>query len=87
MKVLFIFLMAFTLLEQLRMYDEVIEICEQTLPIAKRNFIDHSADAKCKNSVVKLWRWNLQTKCYYRLGKLDLALRMIEQREVPTGSK
>ncbi|KAI3471343.1 hypothetical protein Pfo_030708 [Paulownia fortunei] len=73
----------------LRMYDEVIQLCEQTLDIAKKNFgADHLDDPSCKNSHVKLWRWHLQTKSHYRLGRLDLALDLIEKQEkMPISSR
>lgn len=62
------------------MYDEVIQLCEQTLDIAEKNF---GAD-----SHVKLWRWRLQSKSHYRQGRLDLALDLIEKQEkVPISSK
>lgn len=69
------------LLIQLRMYDEVIQLCEQTLDIAEKNSCNPKGD-------VKLWRWHLQSKSHYRLGRLDLALDLIEKQEkVPTSSK
>ncbi|KAI3471716.1 hypothetical protein Pfo_028366 [Paulownia fortunei] len=56
----------------LRMYDEVIQLCEQTLDIAKKNF----------------GAWHLQTKSHYRLGRLDLALDLIEKQEkMPISSR
>ncbi|PIN21026.1 Molecular chaperone (DnaJ superfamily) [Handroanthus impetiginosus] len=72
----------------LRMYDEVIHLCEQTLDIAVKNFgVDHFDDPSYKRSHVKLWRWHLQTKSHYRLGRLDLALDLIEkQEEMPINS-
>ncbi|KAL3819758.1 hypothetical protein ACJIZ3_005663 [Penstemon smallii] len=66
----------------LRMYEEVIKLCEQTLPIAKKNFpAHHPDDSSYKKSHVSLWRWQLQTKSHYHLGRLDLALDMIEKQE------
>ncbi|KAI3472231.1 hypothetical protein Pfo_029719 [Paulownia fortunei] len=64
-------------------------LCEQTLDIAKKNFgADHLDDPSCKNSHVKLWRWHLQTKSHYRLGRLDLALDLIEKQEkMPISSR
>ncbi|GFP90937.1 Dnaj homolog subfamily c member 7 [Phtheirospermum japonicum] len=55
----------------LRMYDEVIKLCEQTIEVAKKNF---GADAN-------LWRCHLQAKSYFQMGQLDLALGLIEKQE------
>ncbi|KAL0404872.1 UNVERIFIED_CONTAM: DnaJsubfamily C member 7 [Sesamum radiatum] len=73
----------------LRLYDEVIQLCEQTLDIAKKNFgTDNLDDSSCKSSHVKLWRWKLQTKSHYHMGKFDLALDLIEKQEkLPISSK
>ncbi|XP_011075360.1 uncharacterized protein LOC105159854 [Sesamum indicum] len=73
----------------LRRYDEVIQLCDQTLDIAKKNFgTDNLDDSSCKSSHVKLWRWRLQTKSHYHMGKLDLALDLIEKQEkLPISSK
>ncbi|KAL0453147.1 UNVERIFIED_CONTAM: DnaJsubfamily C member 7 [Sesamum latifolium] len=72
----------------LRLYDEVIQLCEQTLDIAKKNFgTDNLDDSSCKSSHV-MWRWKLQTKSHYHMGKLDLALDLIEKQEkLPISSK
>lgn len=71
------------------MYDEVIQLCEQTLDIAEKNSCaDVLANPKDDSSHVKLWRWLLQSKSHYRLGRLDLALDLIEKQEkVPASSK
>lgn len=68
------------------MYDEVIQLCEQTLDIAEKNSCaDVLANSK---GDVKLWRWHLQSKSHYRLGRLELALDLIEKQEkVPISSK
>ncbi|KAL6498470.1 hypothetical protein OROHE_026567 [Orobanche hederae] len=61
----------------LRMYDEVIELCEQTLDISKKNFGN-----------VKLWRWHIQAKSQFHMGRLELALDLIEKQEnMATGSR
>ncbi|KAK6149116.1 hypothetical protein DH2020_016641 [Rehmannia glutinosa] len=66
----------------LRMYDEVIQLCEQTLDVAKKNFdAGHMDDVNCESSRLMFWRWHLQTKSHYHLGKLDLALDFIEKQE------
>ncbi|KAG8372017.1 hypothetical protein BUALT_Bualt12G0023000 [Buddleja alternifolia] len=73
----------------LSMYDEVIQLCEQTLDCSERNFIaDQLDDPSCIDFHVKLWRWQLQAKSHYHLGRLDSALDLIEQQErVLTKSK
>ncbi|KAH6779667.1 hypothetical protein C2S52_010904 [Perilla frutescens var. hirtella] len=66
----------------LRMYDEVIQLCEQTLDVAEKNFgADLLANPKGDSYHVKLWRWHQQCKSHYRLGRLDLALDLIEKQE------
>ncbi|XP_057783836.1 uncharacterized protein LOC131001452 isoform X2 [Salvia miltiorrhiza] len=72
----------------LRMYDEVIQLCEQTLDIAEKNFGADLLANPSNSSHVKLWRWRLQSKSHYRQGRLDLALDLIEKQEkVPISSK
>ncbi|KAL7138427.1 hypothetical protein ABFS83_10G163000 [Erythranthe nasuta] len=56
----------------LRMYDKVIQLCEQTLDIARNNF---GADQ------LMLWRSHLLAKSHYCLGRLELALDLIEKQE------
>ncbi|KAL2464637.1 uncharacterized protein Fot_52593 [Forsythia ovata] len=66
----------------LRMYDEVIQLCEQTLDISEKNLASANMDdSNCKSSYVKLWRWHLQSKSHYHLGRLDIALDLIEKQE------
>lgn len=66
----------------LRMYHELIKLCEQTLDIAEKNFTSDHLDVRCcKSSYPRLWRWYLQTKSHYHLGRLDVALDLIEQVE------
>ncbi|KAG6427106.1 hypothetical protein SASPL_111346 [Salvia splendens] len=71
----------------LRMYDVVIQLCEQTLDIAMKNFRADLLDNQGDSSHVKLWRWHLQSKSHYRQGRLDAALELIEKQEkVPINS-
>ncbi|CAA2986643.1 tpr repeat-containing thioredoxin ttl4 [Olea europaea subsp. europaea] len=66
----------------LRKYDEVIQLCEQTLDISEKNLASADMDdSNCKSSHVKLWRWRLQSKSHYHLGNLDIALDLIEKQE------
>ncbi|CAK9183829.1 unnamed protein product [Ilex paraguariensis] len=72
-----------------RKYNEAIQLCEETIDIAEKNFstvgsANQSAnmdDSECKESSVRLWRWQLMSKCYFYLGKLDAALDLIEKLE------
>ncbi|KAI3514411.1 hypothetical protein L1887_12792 [Cichorium endivia] len=54
-------------------HKEVVQLCEQTLDTAEKNF-------DCKNSI-KLWRWNLISKSYFHLGRLEMALDLIQKHE------
>ncbi|KAL4571734.1 hypothetical protein LXL04_018499 [Taraxacum kok-saghyz] len=51
-------------------HKEVIQLCEQTLDSSEKNF-----------STVSLWRWNLMSKSYFHLGRLEMALDLIEKHE------
>ncbi|XP_031115831.1 uncharacterized protein LOC116019679 [Ipomoea triloba] len=64
---------------KLRMYDEAIKLCEQTLDFAEKNFAYHNMENM--NNSVKLWRWRIMSKSYYHLGKLEAALHLIEKQE------
>ncbi|XP_042049563.1 uncharacterized protein LOC121795176 isoform X1 [Salvia splendens] len=71
----------------LRMYEEVIQLCEQTLDIAMKNLRADLLDNQGDSSHVKLWRWRLQSKSHYSQGRLDVALELIEkQKKVPISS-
>ena len=69
------------------MYEEVIQLCEQTLDIAMKNFRADLLDNQGDSSHVNLWRWCLQSKSHFRQGRLDVALELIEKQEkVPISS-
>lgn len=66
-------------------HEEVVQLCEQTLGLAEKNFatggvVGHmNVDGyDCKNSL-ELWRWSLMSKSYFQLGKLEIALDLIEK--------
>ncbi|VFQ72255.1 unnamed protein product [Cuscuta campestris] len=63
----------------LRMYDEAIKLCEQTLDIAEKNYVCLSMENI--NDTLRLWRWRIMSKSYYHLGKLEAALHLIEKQE------
>ncbi|CAL5350575.1 unnamed protein product [Camellia sinensis] len=61
----------------LRRYEEVIQLCEQTLVFAEKNFAMVTGDNNIvnvdgldyKNSSIRLWRWLLISKSYFYLGR------------------
>ncbi|XP_071720787.1 uncharacterized protein [Rutidosis leptorrhynchoides] len=67
-------------------YEEAVQMCEQTLVIAEKNCAtsadcnDMSDDDRKKP--LKLWRWSLMSRCYFRMAKFDLALAFIEKYEL-----
>ncbi|XP_016495875.2 uncharacterized protein LOC107814888 [Nicotiana tabacum] len=68
----------------LQMYNEVIDLCENTLDIAEKNFTSDFAnlnDFNCKSSSMKFWRWRLMSMSYFHLGKFEVALNLIEKQE------
>ncbi|KAJ6749694.1 hypothetical protein OIU85_000339 [Salix viminalis] len=74
----------------LRKYKEVIQMCEQTLSAAEKNFVSIGVDGQfvdisCsenKNcSFARVWRWHLISKSYFYLGKLDVALDLLQKLE------
>ncbi|KAL7195966.1 hypothetical protein ACSBR1_036070 [Camellia fascicularis] len=74
----------------LRRYEEVIQLCEQTLVFAEKNFAVVTGDnnivnvdgLEYKNSSIRLWRWLLISKSYFYLGRLDEALDLLEKQEL-----
>ncbi|XP_076890050.1 uncharacterized protein LOC143541009 [Bidens hawaiensis] len=52
-------------------HKDVVQMCEQTLDSAEKNFATGS----------KLWRWNLMSKSYFHRGRLEMALEFIEKHE------
>lgn len=75
---------------QLRKYEEVIQLCEQTLSFAEKNFALAGNDEHLENksgstwkrkSCVRLWRSCLISKCYFHVGRLEIALDLLEKQE------
>ncbi|XP_065857452.1 uncharacterized protein [Euphorbia lathyris] len=71
-------------------YEEVIQLCEQTLCAAEMNFAssgtsDQFKDKNCSQTerhlLARLWRWHLISKSYFYLGKLEVALDLLEKLE------
>ncbi|CAK7342656.1 unnamed protein product [Dovyalis caffra] len=74
----------------LRKYKEVIQLCEETLCAAEKNFASIGADGQfadigCSESencsFARVWRWQLISKSYFYLGKLEVALDLLEKLE------
>lgn len=66
------------------MYNEVIELCENSLDIAEKNFTSDLINLNyvdSKSSSLMLWRWLLKSRAYFHLGKLETALDLIEKQE------
>ncbi|CAL5193417.1 unnamed protein product [Lathyrus oleraceus] len=66
----------------LQKYDAAIQLCDQSLNLAEKNFVlANSVNNSMHNSYssVKMWRWSFISKCYFRLGKLDASLNVIEK--------
>ncbi|CAN4106611.1 unnamed protein product [Withania somnifera] len=69
---------------KLQMYNEVIELCEKSLDSAEKNFTSDFVnldDLNSKSSSFMLWRWHLKSRSLFHLGKLDMALDLIEKHE------
>jgi DnaJ family protein C protein 7 len=71
---------------QLRKYEEAIQLCEQSLSFAEKNFASPSTvnvdGSGCESySAVRLWRWYLISKCYFHLGRLEAALDLLQKLE------
>ncbi|CAJ1913063.1 unnamed protein product [Sphenostylis stenocarpa] len=69
----------------LQKYEAAIQLCEQSQHFAERNFVlannSENSDSSLSDShsSVKLWRWSLISKCYFRLGRLEASLNVLEQ--------
>ncbi|KAL9361433.1 hypothetical protein Peur_044218 [Populus x canadensis] len=71
-------------------YKEVIQLCEQTLCAAEKYFASIGADGQfvdigCSESencsFARVWRWHLISKSNFYLGKLEVALDLLEKLE------
>ncbi|KAF6152955.1 hypothetical protein GIB67_039662 [Kingdonia uniflora] len=68
---------------QLRKYEEVVQLCEQSLESAENNSAaDRYDDSESvKNYPARLWRWCLMSKSYFYLGRLEEAIEWLEKLE------
>ncbi|XP_077252404.1 uncharacterized protein LOC143891699 isoform X2 [Tasmannia lanceolata] len=73
----------------LRKYEEVVQLCEQTLDSAERNSAS-SGNGQLKHLYVSesikvssemLWRWRVISRAYFYLGKLEEALDLLQKHE------
>ena len=74
----------------MRKYEEVIQLCEQTLGLAEKNFALDENDEQWENingfkferkSFIRVWRWRLISKSYFHMGRLEAALDLLEKQE------
>lgn len=80
---------------QLGRYEEVIQLCEQTLVFAELNVVSVAGDNNIdivdgptyNNSSIRLWRWHLMAKSYFHLGRLEVALDLLEKQELLRSSE
>ncbi|OMO51123.1 Tetratricopeptide TPR-1 [Corchorus capsularis] len=73
-------------LSMLRKYEEAIELCEQSLYVAEKNFAKSEADHQLASiddsgcySIAVIWRWHLMAKSYFYMGKLEKALDLLQK--------
>ena len=75
---------------QLCRYEEVIQLCDETLGFAETN--SHPLDAGCqvadldssqlsKGFYFRLWRCSMILKSFFHLGKLDEGLSFLEAQD------
>ncbi|KAL5546407.1 hypothetical protein UlMin_006094 [Ulmus minor] len=67
----------------LRRHEEAIQLCEQSLHFAEKNFISANAledtDGSESQSFVRLWRWYMISKSYFYLGRFEAALPLLDK--------
>ncbi|KAL8236679.1 hypothetical protein R6Q59_017760 [Mikania micrantha] len=69
----------------LHKYEEVIQMCEETLVFAEKTCAtiddsNHLSDED-KTRPLKLWRWSLMSRSYFHMAMFDLALATLEKYE------
>ncbi|KAJ0258298.1 Heat shock protein DnaJ with tetratricopeptide repeat-containing protein [Hirschfeldia incana] len=70
----------------IRRYKEVIELCENTLETAERNYVSAGPDGMInvdgigpKHHSLMVWRWNMISRSHFYLGNLETALDTLEK--------
>ena len=70
---------------QLQKYEEVVELCEQTLAIAEKNCTTTSnsdcLSDKDRNRPLNCWRLSLMSRSYFCMAKFDKALATLDKYE------
>ncbi|KAI3782644.1 hypothetical protein L2E82_12697 [Cichorium intybus] len=71
----------------LHRYDEAVQLCEKTGPFAEKNY--HNISNEAQKQQMKLWRWQMMARSYFRMGSFDMALVTLEKYEqlVPEQTK
>ncbi|PWA60326.1 dnaJ domain, Zinc finger, CCHC-type, Tetratricopeptide-like helical domain protein [Artemisia annua] len=69
----------------LQKYEEVVELCEQTLAIAEKNCTTTS-NSDCvsdedRNRLLNCWRLSLMSRSYFCMAKFDMALATLDKYE------
>nr|KJB35956.1 hypothetical protein B456_006G135000 [Gossypium raimondii] len=75
-------------LYMLKRYEEAIQLCEQPLYVAQNSSSEAEIDKQITStdgcgcySIAMLWRWNLMSKSYFYMGKLEKALELLQKLE------
>ncbi|KAI3514412.1 hypothetical protein L1887_12793 [Cichorium endivia] len=70
----------------LHKYDDVVELCKKTFPSDDNN---HNISNEEQKRQMKLWRWRMMARSYFRMGSFDMALVTLENYEhlVPEQTK
>lgn len=80
----------FCAIYQMRRYEEVIELCEQTLGLSEKNSLPidvHDMSANLDGSTIskyfyfRLWRCSVILKSYFHLGRLEEGLASLEKQD------
>jgi DnaJ family protein C protein 7 len=82
-------LVNFCVIQQLRKYEDVIQLCEHTFDSAKKNSPPLHADYHVENLGPELtkgisfmiWRCRFIFKSYFHLGRLEEAIVSLEKQE------
>lgn len=65
---------------QIRRYKEVIDLCENTLQTAEKNYVSEGpVGIGSKHHSLIVWRWNMISKSHFYLGSLEVALDTLEK--------
>ncbi|XVE75558.1 hypothetical protein DITRI_Ditri12bG0103100 [Diplodiscus trichospermus] len=75
-------------LYMLRKYEETIQLCEESLHVAEKNFSEAETDSQLASidrsgcySIAMLWRWHFMSKSYFYMGKLEKALELLQKHQ------